>query len=408
MGRRRGWVGEHGHEHWRIFGVARCRTGCEVCGRNHELRIQEKRQDLNFIDLGEQFRRYSEEILDEIRKVLDSGQFVMGPAVEELERTLATHTGVNHAIACSSGTDALMLGMLALEVRPGDEIIVPDFTFFATAEVVAFIGATPVFVDVDEETLNMDVAGAAKCIGPRTKGIIPVSLFGQCADLDRLNALADDHGLWVMEDAAQSYGARYRGRRSGSLTTLAATSFYPAKPLGCYGDGGAVFTNDGEIALKIRELLNHGQSAPYKHSRIGINGRLDAIQASVLNVKLRHFEEEMSRKNRIAEMYQTRLDPYLRIPRIAAYNESVWAQYTVRSPSRDVIISDLKAQGIPTAVHYPIPLHRQEAFASMGLSDDSFPVSLKACDEVVSLPMHPFLTEKDVDRICTAILEALE
>ncbi len=361
---------------------------------------------MNFIDLQEQFRRYKTEIMDEVQKVLESAQFIMGPAVADLENALAAHTGVKHAIGCASGTDALVLGLLANGIKPGDEVIVPDFTFFATAEVVAFLGAVPVFVDVDEETFNIDVRLIERRLTKRTKGIIPVSLFGQCADLDEINALAASRGLWVMEDAAQSYGASYKGRKSGSLTQLAATSFFPAKPLGCYGDGGAVFTSDDGIARTVRELLNHGQSARYKHSRLGINGRLDTLQAAILSVKLRHFDDEMKAKRRVAALYQEKLKGYVKVPEVRSHNESVWAQFTVRSPKRESIVGHLKEKGIPTAIHYPIPLHAQEVFSSMRLRDGDFPVSTRVSNEVLSLPMHPFLAEADVDLICRAVTEA--
>lgn len=362
---------------------------------------------MNFIDLQQQFKRYTNEIMEEVRKVLESAQFIMGPAVADFEKALALHTGVKHAIGCSSGTDALMLGLLAFGVKPGDEVIVPDFTFFATAEVVAFLGAVPVFADVDEKTFNIDTRQIERRISKKTKGIIPVSLFGQCADLDEINAIAAAHGLWVMEDAAQSYGAFYKGKRSGSKTALAATSFFPAKPLGCYGDGGAVFTNYDGLALAIRELLNHGQSERYKHSRLGINGRLDTLQAAVLKVKLAHFDEEMKAKQKAAEAYMKKLDGHVCTPTIRAHNTSVWAQFTVRSPKRDQILEHLKAKKIPTAIHYPIPLHRQEVFSGMRLSDRDYPVSNLVSSEVFSLPMHPFLSDEDINLVCTEIIGAL-
>jgi UDP-2-acetamido-2-deoxy-ribo-hexuluronate aminotransferase len=362
---------------------------------------------VNFVDLQEQYRRYKTEIMEELAKVLDSAQFIMGPAVGELERALAVHTGAKHAIGCSSGTDALLLGLLACCVKPGDEVIVPDFTFFATAEVVSFLGAVPVFVDIEEDSYNIDAAKIAGRITEKTRGIIPVSLFGQCSDMDAINTIARAHGLWVMEDAAQSYGALYKEKRSGSVSSLAATSFFPAKPLGCYGDGGAVFTGDDGMARRIRELLNHGQSERYRHARVGINGRLDTIQAAVLLVKLRHFEEEMEAKRRIAEGYAERLGRYVKVPVVCRHNTSVWAQYTVRSERREQVLTSLKAKGIPTAVHYPIPLHRQEAFATLRKDDDVFPVSNRVSEEVFSLPIHPFLTDADVDVICSAVVEAL-
>jgi UDP-2-acetamido-2-deoxy-ribo-hexuluronate aminotransferase len=362
---------------------------------------------VKFIDLQEQFRRYRNEIMDEIQKVLESAQFILGPAVGEFEQALARHTGAKHAIGCTSGTDALLLGLMAKGVGEGDEVIVPDFTFFATAEVIANIGAVPVFVDVEQDTYNIDLRLIERKISKRTKGIIPVSLYGQCPDLDEINALARSHGLWVMEDAAQSYGALYKGRRSGALTEVAATSFYPAKPLGGYGDGGAVFTSDDELARTIREMLNHGQSGTYNHVRLGINGRLDSLQAAVLKVKLRHFEEEMQQKRRIAGLYAQRLKGQVTVPVIREYNESVWAQFTVASPRREAVMAHLKTKGIPTAIHYPRPLHRQPAFSGMLLPDRDFPVSVKVSQEVFSLPMHPFLADTDVESVCDAISEAL-
>ena len=362
---------------------------------------------MNFIDLQEQYKQYRPEIDAEVAKVIESAQFIMGPAVQKLEGELSRHTGVAHAIGCSSGTDALLLGLLAKGVRPGDEVIVPDFTFFATAETVAFLGARPVFVDIEEEYFCINPSLLEAKITPRTKGIIPVSLFGQCADLDAVNAIAKKHGLWVMEDAAQSYGARSKGRRSGSMSELAVTSFFPAKPLGCYGDGGAVFTSDETIAKVVRELLNHGQSERYKHSSIGMNGRLDTIQAAVLLVKLRHFDEEMTMKRAAADRYTERLAGIVSTPAIRPGCESVWAQYTVRTLKRDLVLEQLKKKQIPTAIHYPIPLHAQCVFASQELTDEQFPVSSRASRTVFSLPMHPFLSNEDIDFVADAIREAL-
>lgn len=362
---------------------------------------------MNYIDLQEQYRRYREEIRREIDAVLESSQFIMGPAVGALERELAAHTGAKHAIGCASGTDALLLGLMALGVKPGDEVIVPDFTFFATAEVVSFLGAVPVFADIDDETFNLDPGGLRRRVGPRTRGIIPVSLYGHPADIDEITEAARSRGLWVFEDAAQSYGARYKGRRSGALTELAATSFFPAKPLGCYGDGGALFTSSDERAAELRRLLNHGQAERYRHVAIGMNGRLDTLQAAVLRVKLRHFDEEMAMKRRAADRYAERLAAHVRVPRVASGCESVWAQYTIRTSKRDAVIDHLKKKGIPTAIHYPIPLHRQEVYAPLGGKDADYPVSVKAASEVVSLPMHAFLSDADIDRVAEAIIEAV-
>ncbi len=362
---------------------------------------------MNFIDLQGQFKLYREEMMAEIGKVLESAQFIMGPMVRDFEAGLASFAGVKHAICCASGTDALTLGLLAKGIKAGDEIIVPDFTFFATAEVVANLGATPVFVDIDPSTYNIDVQLLAKKTTKRTKGIIPVSLYGQCADMDEINDIAGKKGLWVMEDAAQSFGASYHGRRSASLSDLAATSFYPAKPLGCYGDGGAVFTNDDALAQVIREILNHGQAGTYTHVRLGINGRLDALQAAVLTVKLRHFEDELKRRNAVAGWYTKRLQGAVRLQSIREGNISAWAQFTVAHEKRETIIAHIKGKGIPVAIHYPKPLHAQPALQYLKQRDDDYPVSVKASREVFSLPMHPFLTEDEVEVVSTAIKEAL-
>jgi UDP-2-acetamido-2-deoxy-ribo-hexuluronate aminotransferase len=362
---------------------------------------------MNFIDLKEQYRLYREEMNEEIQKVLDSAQFIMGPSVAQLELELARHSGARHAVACSSGTDALLLGLLAKGLAPGDEVLVPDFTFYATAEVVSFLGATPVFVDVESDTFNMDPSLLEARITDHTRGIIPVSLFGQCADIDRITEIARRHGLWVFEDAAQSYGAASHGKRSCSLTEIAATSFFPAKPLGCYGDGGAFFTSDDGIAAKVRKLLNHGQSERYKHALVGMNGRMDTLQAAILLVKLRHFDDEMERKRNAADAYNSNLNGLVCTPKVRTGNVSVWAQYTVRSPERDRIIKGLQAKGIPTAIHYPIPLHAQAPYASRNLADTAFPVSVRLCKEVFSLPMHPFLADGDIRGISACIAETL-
>lgn len=363
---------------------------------------------MNFIDLQQQYRLYKDEIHEEIGKVMDAASFIKGPFLAAFEEQLKNHAGAGFAVGCSSGTDALLLGLLAMDVKPGDEIIVPDFTFIATAEVVSFLGAVPVFVDVLDDTYNIDPARIEEKITDRTVGIIPVALYGQCADMDEINGIAEKHGLWVMEDGAQSYGAEYKGRKSCTLSTLGTTSFFPAKPLGCYGDGGAVFTSDEEAAQKIRTILNHGQTKRYHHSIIGVNSRLDALQAAILTVKLRHFNEEMDKKREVARKYTERLSGSVVTPTVKDHNVSVWAQYTVRTAERDRVTGYLKEKGIPTAVHYPIPLHKQEAFAYLENSDADYPVSVQLSGEVFSLPMHPFLTDEEIDLICTTIKEAVK
>ncbi|MBM3860821.1 MAG: DegT/DnrJ/EryC1/StrS family aminotransferase [Verrucomicrobia bacterium] len=352
---------------------------------------------MQFIDLKTQYQAYKAEIDAAMAEVVMSTQFIMGPAVHEFEKEMAAYIGVKHAIGCTSGTDALLLAMMALGVRPGDEVLVPDFTFFATAEMVSLLGAVPVFVDVDERTYNMDPSDLKRKITARSKGVIPVSLYGQCADCEEIP------GLWMIEDAAQSFGAMRGRNKSGTLTRVATTSFYPAKPLGCYGEGGAVFTNEDALASEIRCLLNQGQRQQYQHARIGINGRLDTLQAAVLRVKLRHLDAELAARQRVAERYTAKLEGAVVTPFIKPGNRSVWAQYTVRVANRDEVREHLKSKGIPTAVHYPVPLHRQEVFACLGVKDESCPVSSKVSGEVVSLPMHPFLTDDEVDQVASAL-----
>ncbi len=364
---------------------------------------------MEFVDLKRQYREYQSEIMTEIQKVLDTASFINGPALGELEASLAEHTGVKHAIGCASGTDALILGMMALGVKRGDEVIVPDFSFIATAETVALMAATPVFVDIRPDTYNIDPESIRAAISDRTVGIIPVSLYGQVADMDEINAIADEHGLWIMEDGAQSYGATYRGSRSGSLSLLGTTSFFPAKPLGAYGDAGAVFTDDSKLANQMRMILNHGQRRRYDHAVIGLNARLDTLQAAILKVKLRHFEDEIAARQQVAEWYDQSLagETDVVLPTILTHNSSVWAQYTIRVPYRNALQDYLKAQGVPTAVHYPIPLHRQDAFASHRQNDLSIPNTETASAQVVSLPMHPFMTKADVMTVTSAVKAAL-
>lgn len=291
---------------------------------------------------------------------------------------------------------------MALNVKLGDEIIVPAFTFIATGSMVAFYKAVPVFADVDPRTFNIDPKEIKKKITDKTVGIIPVSLYGQCASMDDINKIAAENNLWVIEDAAQSFGADYKGRKSCNLSTIATTSFFPAKPLGCYGDGGAVFTNDDALAEKVRLYANHGQSKRYYHSEIGINGRMDTIQAAVVSTKLKHFDDEIEARNRIAEMYTKRLKDIVQTPEILQSNHSTWAQYTISSEKRDLIREKLGAKDIPSAIHYPMPLPRQEAFLYLN-QNDGFPVSDMLSEQVMSLPMHPFLTEEEIDLICNTI-----
>jgi UDP-2-acetamido-2-deoxy-ribo-hexuluronate aminotransferase len=361
---------------------------------------------MEFVDLKRQYEEYKDEINREISKVLDSSRFIGGPVIEQLESELAEYIGIKHAIGCSSGTDALLLALMAKGVGPGDEIIVPDFTFIATVEAVRLVGANPVFADIDPDTYNIAPQSVKRLITGRTKGVIAVSLFGQCADLDTIKQVASDRDLWVVEDAAQSFGAMCRQGKSCDLTEIATTSFFPAKPLGCYGDGGALFTNDDEIAAALRVLLNHGQTGRYSHSVIGINGRLDSIQAAILRVKLRHFDEELQRRREVAAWYDAALKDIVALPRIQEGNTSTWAQYSVRSKARDRIRDTLSKHGIPTAVHYPTPLHDQEAFNHAEYRQES-EVTENVCKEIFSLPMHPFLEQSEVQEIARVIRESL-
>ncbi len=359
---------------------------------------------INFIDLKAQYREYQHEIDREVSEVFSSAQFIGGEKLNSLEKNLSVYTGAKHAIGCSSGTDALLLSLMALDIGPGDEVITTPFTFIATAEVIAFLGAKPVFVDIDKESYNIDPTKIEDAITERTKAIIPVSLYGQCADMDAINDIANRHNLPVIEDACQSFGATYNSKKSCNLSTIGCTSFFPSKPLGAYGDGGAIFTNDDELAEKIRMLLNHGQNERYQHKLIGINGRLDAVQAAILGVKLKHFDKEVQLRDEIGSRYSDLLeDADVITPKIFESNTSVYAQYSIRVKDREAMVAKLSALDIPTAVHYPIPLHMQEAFKGLGYSEGDFPVSEEVSSQIMSLPMSPYLTEAEQDFIVQAI-----
>lgn len=359
---------------------------------------------INFIDLQAQYQKYKNEIDVAIHKVLDSSQYIMGSEVSELEKELADYTGAKYCVACSSGTDALLLALMACGVKAGDEVITTPFTFIATAEMIALLGAVPVFVDIEESTYNIDAALLEKKITSKTKAIIPVGLYGQPADMDLINDIAIRHNVTVIEDAAQSFGAEYRGKKSCNLSKIGCTSFFPSKPLGCYGDGGAVFTSDAAIAESIRSLMNHGQTERYKHKVVGINGRLDAIQAAVLRVKLKYFDSELAERKRIADRYQQLLHGSSVVtPVILEERTSAYAQFSVRAASREKMIAALNAKGVPTAIHYPIPLYRQEALQCPSCDPAQFPVTEKVTQEIVSLPMSAFLTHEEQNYIVEAI-----
>lgn len=356
---------------------------------------------IEFIDLKAQQSRIKAEIDAGIQRVLAHGQYILGPEVAELEEKLAAYVGAKYCITCANGTDALQIVQMAFGIGPGDEVITPGFTYIATAETVAVLGATPVYVDVNPKTYNLDVEKLEAAITPRTKAIIPVSLYGQCADFDAINAIAVKYNLPVIEDAAQSFGATYKGRKSCNLSTVACTSFFPSKPLGCYGDGGAIFTNDEELAKVIRQIARHGQDRRYHHIRVGVNSRLDTIQAAILLPKLAILDDEMQARQSVAENYTKLFNEagILTTPFIEAHNSSAWAQYTVQVEHRNEVQEKLKAQGIPTAVHYPIPLNKQPAVANV---DTILPIGDAIAERVMSLPMHPYLSLIDQQKIINA------
>jgi len=370
-----------------------------------------------FIDIGAQRRRLGASIDVAVSRVLTHCQFINGPEVTQLEAALAGFSGAKHVVTCASGTDALLMVLMARGVGRGDAVLCPSFTFCATGEAVALTGATPVFVDVDEATFNMSAASLKRGIatarkqGLKPKAVIPVDLFGQSADHDAIGAVAEAEGLFVLDDAAQAFGASYKGRRLGTLGLATATSFFPAKPLGCFGDGGAVFTDDAELAAALRSVRVHGQgSDKYDNVRLGLTGRLDTIQAAVLIEKLKIFEDEIAARNRVAERYARGLGNVVTVPRLASGNTSVWAQYTIRLPQgcdRDGFAAALKAQGIPTAIYYPKSMHQQTAYRDFPVADGGLPTCEKLSADVISLPMHAYLDEPAQQRVIKAVRAAL-
>jgi UDP-2-acetamido-2-deoxy-ribo-hexuluronate aminotransferase len=357
---------------------------------------------MQFIDLKSQYAALKPGIDARIQRVLDHGQYIMGPEVRELEQRLEDYTGAKHCITVASGTEALLISLMALDIRPGDEVITTPFTFAATVEVIVLLGAKPVYVDVEADTCNIDAAGIEAAITPRTRAIMPVSLYGQCADMDEINAIAARHGnLAVIEDAAQSFGAAYRGRRSCNLSTIGCTSFFPSKPLGCYGDGGAIFTSDDRIAQACREIRVHGQSKRYVHSRLGVGGRMDTLQCAVVLAKLERFEWELERRAEIGRLYLAKLAGCAVATPVTVRpdRDSVWGQFTVLAKDRPALKAALEAAGIPTAIHYPVPLHRQPAYADPA----SFPVSEAVAERVLSLPMSAYMDESQVDQVVQAM-----
>jgi len=358
------------------------------------------------LDLREEYKLFREEIRAAVEQVLNSQQFIGGPAVVELEDAIRARYGVGHAIAISNGTDALLCALMALGIGRDDEVIVPSFTFFATAGTVWRVGAKPVFVDIDPRTFNLDPERVSQAVTPRTRAIIPVHLFGQCADMDAINATAKGHGLKVIEDAAQAIGATYNGRLAGKLGDVACLSFYPTKNLGGYGEGGMILTDDGELAAVARQLRNHGESQRYHHDRVGGNFRLDTMKAAILLVKLRHLEEFTRRRRHNAAFYDELLNgSSVTIPYAADGHQPVYHQYSILCDRRDELITFLRDRGVATGVYYPVPLHRQRCFVSLGYGPGSLPVTEQICSRILSIPCHPMLTDDDVRYVATCIHE---
>ncbi|MHB9001592.1 MAG: DegT/DnrJ/EryC1/StrS family aminotransferase, partial [Thermoanaerobaculia bacterium] len=362
-----------------------------------------------FIDLKGQYERLKPQIQERINRVLEHGQYIMGPEVGELEERLAAFVGVKHCITVASGTDALLVPLMAWGIGPGDEVITSPFSFIATAEVIVLLGAKPVFVDIDPRTYNIDPSLIEERITPRTKAIIPMSIFGQPADMTRIVEIGKRHSIRVLEDACQSFGATHHGRRSGSFPDCGATSFFPSKPLGCYGDGGAIFTDDDELALASRQIRANGQRKRYDHARIGINARFDTIQAAVLLAKCEVLEEELGRRLAAAARYDRLLGstPGVVVPHIDEGNRSAYAQYSVRIPLRGSVISKLAAREIPTAIHYPKPIHLQDPFLGTGAETGAFPVSEEVAATILSLPFDPWMSPEQQQYISAAFAEAV-
>lgn len=359
---------------------------------------------MEFIDLAAQKERIKKDLMLSIESVIDRAQFILGPEVAELERKLEAFTGIKHCIANANGTDALVLALRALDVGPGDEVIIPAFTFFASAESVSLVGAKPVFIDIDRETYNLNPKLLESLITNKTKAIVPVSLYGVCADFDEIMRIATKHNIPVIEDAAQSFGAQYKGKRSCGIATISCTSFFPSKPLGCYGDGGACFTNDDNLAKKLRELRAHGQEKRYVHTSIGYNSRLDTLQAAILLKKMEIFPSEIESRNQIAKKYIEAFQGKFKMQTIPSSQTSVFAQFTIEVSNRSEFQANLQNVGIPTAIHYPVPLHKQPVYASDYLGQ-KYHESEEASSRVVSIPMHPYLNDEDQKFIIENVLK---
>jgi UDP-2-acetamido-2-deoxy-ribo-hexuluronate aminotransferase len=364
-----------------------------------------------FVDLKTQYAALKPRIQERVNRVLEHGQYIMGPEVYELEERLAAYVGVKHCIAASSGTDTLLIALMALDIGPGDEVITTPFTFVATGEMIVLTGAVPVFVDIDPRTYNIDPSKIEAAITPKTKAIIAVSLYGQCADMDAINSIATRYALPVIEDGAQSFGATYKGRKSCGLSTIGSTSFFPSKPLGGYGDGGALFTDDDVLANAMREIRVHGQDRRYHHPRIGINGRLDTLQAAIILAKLERFDWEVAQRQKIGASYTAKLAehcPSVVTPYVVLGNTSVYAQYSVQLESRDKVIARLTESGVPVAIHYPVPLHQQPAYRGIGRRSSELSVAESVADRIMSLPMCADLSEEQQDTVVDMLVKAIE
>ena len=365
---------------------------------------------IDFVNLQRQYNAYKNQIDSKINEILSSSQFIMGPHVNELERKLSAYIGMKYGIGCASGTDAIMLALMAYDIGHGDEVITPNFTFISTAEVISVLGARPVFVYIDEKSYNIDADKIEEKINKQTRGIITVDLYGQCAEYEKINKIALENELFVIEDAAQSFGGKYRGKNACTLADIATTSFFPAKPFGCYGDGGMMFTNDDVLMERLKSMSMHGQTKRYYHKYIGINGRLDTLQAAILLAKFPYFKDEVQKRQMIAEKYTRSLSALEKIitPYVEEWNQSVFAQYTIRISDRDTLRSKLADKGIPTAIHYPMPLHRQEAFKYLNYKVDEFPVCNQVSKEVLSIPISAWLSEEEQDYIIKNVIECIE
>ena len=360
---------------------------------------------IDFANLQLQYKNYRENIDKNIQDVLNKSNYILGEEVQKLEDELQKFTGAKYAITCSSGTDALLLALMAIDIQLGDEVITTPFTWISTGEMIALLKAKPVFVDIEPDTYNIDANLIEKAITKKTKAIMPVSLYGQPSDMDKIQAIADKFNLKVIIDGAQSFGSTYKGKMDSNLGDISTTSFFPSKPLGCYGDGGAVFTNNEEYANKIKLLRVHGQNKRYHHKYIGIGGRLDTIQAAVLLAKLPYFKKELSERQIVAEKYSDGISKIYQTPLIKSNRSSAWAQYTLRVKNRDVLQSNLKSNGIPTSVFYPIPLHLQKCFKNLNYKRNDFPISEEASNEVISLPMNPFLNDKQINYVISLVTD---